>query len=155
MKKSSKMSIILLVLILVIIGVVVIRPKQTKDKNEIEGTETNVNIEENNVKILENGAKLNTSSKLNEDKNIGQVAIKNIQVMYKDGVTNLLATIENNEDKDLPETKVTITFIDELGNEIYKMQGLIEPTKVGETCELNCSITADFSNAYDIKIEKN
>ena len=51
-------------------------------------------------------------------------------------------------------TNISIQLVDESGKEIYKFYGIIEETKAGETANINCSITADFADAYDFKIVK-
>ena len=51
-------------------------------------------------------------------------------------------------------TNVSIQLVDENGKEIYTLNGIIEETKAEETAKMNCSITADFANAYDFKIVK-
>ena len=70
------------------------------------------------------------------------------------GVTNLLANVKNTTQSDKNMQEVIIILLDENGQEIYKMPGIIEEIKAGETIQFNSSITADFANAYDFKIVK-
>ena len=159
--KGINVITIIVILILIIITVVVTRKIIAKNnKNEQVNNVTNQienqveNETEKNVKVLEDGTKLNISSKLKENKKLDNLEIKDIQLTYKDGVTNLLATVENIKKEKISMTNVSIQLVDESGKEIYTFNGIIEETKAGETANINCSITADFANAYDFKIVK-
>ena len=150
--------IIAIIAIVIVIAIIAnINKKKTKNADEnktVTQNEETQKAEEKNVIELEDGTKLNVSSKLNENKALGDLAIKDIQLTYKDGVTNLLATVEDTKKEKIPMTNVSIQLVDENGKEIYTLNGVIEETKAGETAKINCSITADFANAYDFKITK-
>lgn len=155
--KGINVITIIVILILIIITVVVTRKIIAKNnKNEQVNNVTNQieNDTEKNVKVLEDGTKLNVSSKLNENKIVGDLVIKDIQLTYKDGVTNLLCNIQNISNKKTDIQNVNIILLDEQGETIYTMQGIIEEIEAGETKQFNTSITADFANAYDFKIVK-
>ena len=102
--------------------------------------------------VLEDGTKLNKSSKFNETKNIDGIEISNIQFTYKDGQTVLLADVINNSGKAVDMTLLDIKLLDEQGNEIITVGGIISPMQVGETSQLNASMTMDYANAYDVEI---
>ena len=149
--------IIAIIAIVIVIAIVANINKKKDNTNKLENSvvdEKEQKVEEKNVIELEDGTKLNVSSKLNENKALGDLAIKNIQLTYKDGVTNILATVENIKKEKIPMTNVSIQLLDENGKEIYTLNGIIEETKAGETASMNCSITADFANAYDFEIVK-
>lgn len=164
MARSKKMeirliNIIIVIGLIIIISFFVINNKNKEKQNiitnqpEIVG-KTEKQQEEKYVKVLEDGTKLNISEKLNKDKKIDNLEIKDIQLKYKDGVTNLLATIENTNNAKLEMEKIEITLIDENGDVIYKIPGIIEETESGKTARLNCSVTADFVNAYDFEMTR-
>ena len=111
-------------------------------------------VYEENVQILADGTKLNVSEKLNENKKLDNLEIQNIQLTYRNGVTNILADVVNNGSTDFENTKIDITLLDEEGNTLYKIRGIIEKTLAGQKSKLNTSITADFVNAYDFTITK-
>lgn len=156
-KKGVKLIIVLIVLILVVLGIAIVKNTNKKDlqeQNENVVQEQEQQINEENVQILEDGTKLNVSEKLKENKTLDNLEIQNIQLTYRNGVTNILADVVNNGSSDFENTKIDITLQDEEGNTLYKIRGIIEKTPAGETSKLNTSITADFANAYDFTITK-
>ena len=86
MKKKEKRLILVLIAILVIVLIIGLFIKKNKNKeNEIQNQ--NTATDEKFVQVLEDGTKLNKSSKFNETKNIDGIEISNIQFTYKDGQT--------------------------------------------------------------------
>ena len=156
--KGLKLIVVFIVLILITLGIVVIvkniNKPDTQEQNENVMQEQEQQVYEENVQILTDGTKLNVSEKLNENKNLDNLEIQNIQLTYRNGVTNILADVVNNGSSDFENTKIDITLLDKEGNTVYKIRGIIEETPVGETSKLNTSITADFVNAYDFTITK-
>ena len=155
-KKGIRVIDIIVLIIVIIISLIVIKNIIQHSNNGENRTQTNsVQTEqEKYTKVLEDETKLNTSEKLKEDKKLDGLEVKDIQLTYKNGVTNLLATIENTTQTKTEMQNVEIVLIDEKGEELYKMIGIIEEIEAGEKTQLNCSITADFSNVYDFKITK-
>ncbi len=151
MKKKEKRLILVLIAILVIVLIIGLFIKKNKNKeNEIQNQ--NTATDEKFVQVLEDGTKLNKSSKFNETKNIDGIEISNIQFTYKDGQTVLLADVINNSGKAVDMTLLDIKLLDEQGNEIITVGGIISPMQVGETSQLNASMTMDYANAYDVEI---
>ena len=151
MKKKEKRLILVLIAILVIVLIIGLFIKKNKNKeNEIQNQ--NTATDEKFVQVLEDGTKLNKSSKFNETKNIAGIEISNIQFTYKDGQTVLLADVINNSGKAVDMTLLDIKLLDEQGNEIITVGGIISPMQVGETSQLNASMTMDYANAYDVEI---
>ena len=151
MKKKEKRLILVLIAILVIVLIIGLFIKKNKNKeNEIQNQ--NNPTDEKFVQVLEDGTKLNKSSKFNETKNIDGIEISNIQFTYKDGQTVLLADVINSSGKAVDMTLLDIKLLDEQGNEIITVGGIISPMQVGETTQLNASMTMDYANAYDVEI---
>ena len=50
--------------------------------------------------------------------------------------------------------EVEIALLDENGEVIYKIPGVIEEVEAGATVQFNTSISADFANAYNFEILK-
>ena len=156
-RKNKGINLITIILIIIVIIMAVVCIKKItapNDKNEQVNNVANQieEVQEKYVQVLEDGTKLNISSKLKENKKLDNLELKDIQLTYKNGVTNLLCNIENTSETKTDIQNVEIILLDEEGNTIYKMPGVIEEIEVGETKQFNTSITADFANAYDFKI---
>ena len=149
-KNNKKLIIIwtiLIVLIIVVIAVIVYMKNKTTDNegyNEIQGNETESYVEE-----IEDGIKINKSTKLNEAKEIEGLTISNIQLTTEGGMTTLLADVTNNSGVATQVKPVEITLVKEDGTEIAKVTGVINALDVGETAQLNISTTSDYVDAYD------
>jgi len=108
MKKKEKRLILILIAILVVVLIIGLFIK--KNRNEENGVQSQQNTatDEKFVQVLEDGTKLNKSSKLNETKNVEGIEISNIQFTYKDGQTVLLADVTNNSGKAIDMTLLNI-----------------------------------------------
>ena len=103
MKKSEKkMTLILVIVSIIIISIIYISTRSSKNRSEprtaIEESTTNENVEEF-VQVLENGKKLNNSTKLNEAKQVNGLEFSKIYLTEKDNSTDLIATVKNNTGK--------------------------------------------------------
>lgn len=153
MKSSEKKLVIILLVILAIIAVVffITRRWNAGEENVIQNTESNAVVEEF-VQVLEDGTKLNTSTKLSETKNVNGLEIGNIQLTNSNGQTVLLADVTNNSGAATDLTLLDIILLDKDGNELGKVGGIISPLEVGGKTQLNASMMMDYANAYDFKI---
>lgn len=152
--EASPYVLDIVLIIIIAIGIIIVTKKiisnkKTKEDNQVQNEEI-----EQYVTVLEDGTKLNNSSKITENKKLQGLEITNTQITYNDGVTNLLANVKNTTKSDIDIQEVKIILLDENGKELYQMPGIIEAVKAGETIQFNSSITADFANAYDFKIMK-
>lgn len=152
-KGVNLISIIFIVAIIILVGLF-FKSVITKNKEQENNTVINETEQEKYVQILSDGTKFNISSKLKENKKIESLEFKDIQLTYKNGVTNLLCNIENLSETKTDIQNVEIILLDENENIIYKLQGVIETMDAGEVKQFNTSITADFANAYDFEINK-
>ncbi|GEM_PF-3059052 len=147
MKKKEKILIILLLGIVLIMAILaIVKNQKESQKNIVEG----INEEEEFTRILEDGTKLNVSTKLNETKMVDKLKIYNIQLTSKNDQTVFLADVESSEDKEI--TLVDIVLLNKNGNELTTITGLIGKTKAGGVQQLNCVVTSDYANAYDFKV---
>ena len=147
-KKEKKMILILIIVSILIIGVIwlVTRPKKEKIvENEV--------VEEF-VQVLDDGTKLNISSKLQEEKTINGLKIGNIQLTEKNGQLVLLADVTNPTEKDSEIFLIDIILYDKTGKEIATVPGIVSPIKAGGKTQLNAGITEKYANAYDFKVVK-
>lgn len=175
MKKKEKRMIIGLIIVAVVIIVAIVVFKNTKKGNsgtgiaQNNGTTVSDATGENQgenpaekpeekpveeyVQNFDDGTKLNVSTKLNETKTVDGYEVTNIQLTNKDGITVILADVTNKTGKDQPEKPLVVKLFDKEGNELVKLDGMIEALKDGATAQLNMGVTADYANAYDFTIE--
>ena len=149
MKPKEKRMILILLVILVIAIIIFAVNKNKKDEN----TEENKVVEEF-VQVLEDGTRLNTSTKLNEMKKFEGLEFGNIQLTNSNGQSVLLADVKNTTQAETGLMLVNVTLIDKNGNELGTVGGIISPLKPGESKQFNTSMTIDYANAYDFKITK-
>ena len=124
-KKEKRMLIILAIVAILIIGVIyfLTRPKQE------ENIPTENTVVEEFVDVLEDGTKLNTSTKLSEMKTFEGLKFGNIQLTEKGSKTELIADVVNESGKDIDTILFDIILYDKEGNEIIKLGGIISSIK--------------------------
>ena len=152
-KKEKQMIAVLVVISIIIIAIIyfVTRSGKANNENNNQLGDTNKVVEEY-VQVLEDGTKLNTSTKLNETKDVNGLSIGNIQLTMNGGETTLLADVTNNTGKDLGITAIDIILLDKEGKDIVTIGGMIGNVKNGESVKLQAGTTLDFANAYDFKV---
>ena len=151
MKKKEKRMILILLVVLVIAVVIFVVSKNKKGNKE--NTEENKVVEEF-VQVLEDGTRLNTSTKLNEMKKFEGLEFGNIQLTNSNGQSVLLADVKNTTQAETGLMLVDVTLYDKNGNELGTVGGIISPLKPGESKQFNTSMTIDYANAYDFKVTK-
>lgn len=152
MKKNKKIMIFILLVILVVAIVVFAVNKNKKEVNEENNTEVENKVVEEFVQVLDDGTKLNTSTKLNESRDVNGFKFENIQFTERKGQSVLLANVTNNTGKATDFTLVDVILLDKYGNEIEKLGGIISPLQPGAKTQFNVSMTLDYANSYDFKI---
>lgn len=152
MKKKEKRGLLILILVVIVIitTLAIITNRKGKEVNS-DATEENKVVEEF-VQVLEDGTKLNTSTKLSETKTVDGLKIGNIQLTMQNGQSVLLADAENDTGKDIDIMLLDIILLDKNGNELTTIAGIVGDLKVGEKQRLNSSVTSDYANAYDFKV---
>ncbi len=149
MKRNNKtIYIILLIIILVIILFIVKQNRKDNNVNTIEQEASQGQL----VQELENGTKLNISSKLNEEKETDGLKFTNIELTQQNKQTVLLADVTNISENATELKLVDVVFLDREGNEIITVGGIISPLESGEKTQFNTSMTLDYTNVYDFKI---
>ena len=155
MKTNEKKMIMAIIIIgVIIIGIILIVKNNSKNKDEQSNVEQVQVPEEKYVQTLEDGTKLNTSNKLKETKKLDGIEITDVQFTYRNGQCALIGTVTNKSNSDTEATLVKIILLDDKGNTIQEINGIISPLKVGASDQLNIQTSADYSNAYDYKIVK-
>ena len=129
-----------------------VQTQNTVSQNETQDKENKV--EEKYVQELPDGSKLNTSTKLNKDKKLGDLTITNIQFKEEDGITRLTADVENTSNTKTKKKNVKVKVLDEKGSKITELKGIIDPIEAKGKVQLNMGVTIDVSNAYDFEISE-
>lgn len=156
MKKNVKIIIVLGCIIILFIGIcllVVFRNqdieagRQEEHTNYIQEEEKESYVEE-----IEDGIKINKSTKLNEAKQVEGFLISNIQLTTKDGMTTFLADVTNQTEQASDIKTVEIILLTQNNEELAKLTGIINALDKGETTQLNIALTSDYVEAYDFKV---
>ena len=156
-RKNNLIKFILIIVVLIIISIIVVLVvNRNKDKEQINNNnETNTLEEESYIEEIEDGVKINKSSKLNEVKEINGLLITNIQLTTKDGMTTLLADVQNNSGVKTDVKTLQITLLNKDGSELTTVTGIVNGLEIGETTQLNIAMTSDYVNAYDFRVSEN
>lgn len=164
MKKKEK----LLIAVLITITVIVIIFAGMRNKNDVEEgqvsnagpmlTEGEVeNLEEpvveKYVEVGEDGSKVNTSEALKSNKVVNNVEFSDIQLSQRSGETLLTATVKNTGNTANELFSVNLTLVDDAGQDIVTVGGLVAPMEAGATSTFETSMTLDYANAYDFRVE--
>lgn len=156
-RKNNLIKFILIIIVLIIISIIItLVLNRNKDKEQINNNnETNTLKEESYIEEIEDGVKINKSSKLNEVKEINGLLITNIQLTTKDGMTTLLADVQNNSGVKTDVKTLQITLLNKDGSELTTVTGIVNGLEIGETTQLNIAMTSDYVNAYDFRVSEN
>ena len=157
MKNNGNKWIVILGIVIVIVLIITwVLVMENKKEETIENLNTQNTIanEENYVKELNDGTKINTSKALNNIKKYKNLEISNIQFTESNGMTVLLANVKNNGTTRHEAEIVKIEILDRNGNVITDGKPVIGNIEAGETIQLNASITGNVANAKDFRINE-
>ena len=160
-KKTKKLMILIIILIIAVIAIYwtinIINTNATKNgKSSEKESQVKSLIDLNkteNVKI-ENNEKENISKELKKEKTFEGMTIKDIQLKTSEGVTQFIATVENNSGNDYAGGKVVIHFTNKNGEEYALVNGIIPSIKNSESNSIIAGTTEDVANAYNFSIQK-
>ena len=152
-KKNGGKYLLALVVIAAIVALVIFFVTKQSPTEGKPVVDENVAIEKN-VKLLDDGSKLNTSNKINSNRTLDNLAVTNITLSYKDGISRIFADVTNKSNTTIDVTAVALTLYAEDGSVIDELEGLIGKLEPGKTTQLNIGASSDYSNAYDLKIVK-
>ena len=157
MKKKEKKRLLILIVVAIIIILVlfIVRAvlKNNENNNPQNPSSASTEAGSEYTALYSDGSKLNTSSKLKENKNYQNITISNIQLTTVNGLNRLLANVTNNSSTSIDAQDISIVFVDNQGNTIATVPGVIPALNAGATEQLNASTTKDIINAYDFRIE--
>lgn len=152
-------AIIILVIAIIFIGMALTRRDvpinsdvhQGQNEQQIDKEKENPNefIKENN------GVRENVSEKIsNATFKIDELVIDNIKISEFADKTTITANVSNHTTEDKGDIELKIKLLDQKGETIKEAIGYIGSVKATSSAKLNCEITLDYANAYDIAIEK-
>ena len=153
MKRNERKWILVLVAITVLLIIVLIVKNSKKEVTKENNKQLGANTQEY-VQVLEDGTKLNTSTKLKETKMLDSLEIGNIQLTNKNGQSVLLADVKNTGSMETQVMLINIVLLDENGTELATVPEIISPLKVGESTQLNTSMQQDYTGIYDFRVVK-
>ena len=78
---------------------------------------------------------------------------ENMQLTEQGSQTVLLADVTNTSSSATDLQLVDVTLLDKEGKEIITVGGIISPLQPGAKTQFNTSMTLDYANTYDFKIE--
>lgn len=156
-KKRKKLYIISIIVVslAIVVSIYIIRDKNTN--NNLENGDNNtekINSDVEWVDLAEEGKKINKSEEISDIKEFEGLSLETQQFVSKDSKTEIIIQVTNKTEKDTELQPVVITLLDKEGKEISKLNGIINPTKAGESTNLYISSSLDYVDAYDYKIEK-
>jgi len=149
MRKSERRMILLLIIVSIIIISILVKVKGGKQGEAGEGQAS----KEDYVQVMDDGTKVNKSKKIDEKKKFDNFEMTNIQITENGGQSTIIADVKNVGDTRTEVTLIDITLLDEEGNEIAVIGGIIGDVEPGGTTQLNASATTDFANAYDLTVK--
>ena len=162
-----KIYILIIIVLLILIAILTIKIKKQKDEeNIIEAVQdiaqtnelnfvTNKIVEEPKeyVKVTQDGTRKNNSDKITSAKMVGNLIISNIS-LTSDGKDTFFTADVKSTGKIHEEIKLKITLLKEDGNEWITFYGFVSKADNGTIGKINIKISdADFTNAYDLKID--
>ena len=152
MPKKEKRNLLILVIGAVILIVLMVMLMGKKEEQNPVGE--NEAPKEEFVQTLDDGTRLNTSTKLQETKKIEGLEISNFQVTAKNNATQLLGTIKNVSSSKQGNFLANVKVVDKQGKELTTVQVLIPEIEPGASTQLISSATFDYANAYDFSISR-
>lgn len=161
-EKDNKFIIILVIVLIMVIAIVGLLAWGLNDsKNENMPSQTQ--IEEDSMLtgskyVTEEikGLRINNSEKVKETKYLDGLEIKITQLSSIDNRTTFLGTAKNTTNERIEASDIILIIYDDKGNELAKenIGNVIQPVDANQEIELNISITNDYANAYDFKLER-
>lgn len=161
MKENGRNTIIIAILsIVAIVALIIVLPRGDKAKKKAmeKGLESNIDNQEDSqteiTKLNGSGEKVNTSKKINQNRDIGDFTLSNVSLKETNGETVLSARITNKSGVDQSGFMGNIILLNSQEQEIGRMPVRVSDMNVGETKRIEASITESYTDAYDYRLEK-
>lgn len=129
-------------------------------KKEVDNS--NININEfpdvqgtENIKVSEDGTKVNNSSAFSTKKTYNSYEISEASISTAStGRTTFKAIVKNTSSDEVKGGLIDIIFLDKNNNEVSKISTYVRTLKSNESMDLNAGIDKDLSNAYNFRVEE-
>ena len=157
MKKDTKGAIIVIAAaVLITVVIFMVTRNKGGDRTNVGNTsiQSHTTVAGEFTNVLEDGTRINTSTKLHETKKFEGIEISNFQLTEKDNMTVLLGTMTNISNVTKGGYAININVVDKAGREIATVPAYIKELLPGESTQLNTRASKDFANAYDFTITK-
>ena len=142
-KKKKKLRILILLIIIIAIIIVVVNLVKGNNK-ETSDNENSVNEE----------TIVADSPKLKEKRKYNNITITNVEVQTTNNEKYILVDIKNENNYKIESENVSITILDEQGNELASVPAIVPALEARGEIEISASTTRDLSKAYDYRIEE-
>ncbi len=142
-KKKKKLRILILLIIIIAIIIVVVNLVKG-DNKETSDNENSVNEE----------TIVADSPKLKEKRKYNNITITNVEVQTTNNEKYILVDIKNENNYKVESENVSITILDEQGNELASVPAIVPALEARGEIEISASTTRDLSKAYDYRIEE-
>lgn len=165
-KRETVFFILVALIIVATILIIVFMNNGKNESNKVDDSKTKLEADVNpdalpetnpsiggveNVEEI-NGQKVNTSSKLKENKTVGVYTFSNISMSNGSTGTVITATITSTVKEKTSGRDATLKFYDKSGKLVSQMETYIPQVKPGETATFRTETTSDVSNAYNFEI---
>ena len=159
---NKKNAIIATIVTLVIISIVIcmfIFLKDIKEKNNTNAKEETIANQIPSSPKLDyvvedkDGIRKNISSEFSKEKKVENFSITKDLFASKAEKTEIILNVKNNSDQKSELTKVEVTLLNKKGQELKKLNGIINEINPGETSMLYITASLDLTDAYDYKVE--
>ena len=156
---KQERKVILIGVSIVILALLIILIVNGVNKKESEKVGQNSTLTEQNtekyIMNLENGVKLNNGTEFNKNKKYKNIEISNIQFIYENGKSVLLADVKNTANTKHESEIVTLIILDQNNQLLEKTNAIMPNLSARETKKMNVIISGvDSVNAKDFKIEE-
>jgi len=149
-----KVAVIVGVIVVILMGILLISKQAGPGNNTIAGRTNESTVVGEFVEKQADGSRVNTSEQLKKTKTVEGLEWTNIQLVEKNGISEIKADVKNITDDEIKELAMLITVVDKEGNMINELDAIVFDVGPGQTIKINPGITADISNAYDFTIRK-
>ena len=160
-------AILAIIIVLIVIFVVGLGKKeeQPTQQNTLQGSEALLNSEDEALSTTrptiegtdyvseQDGIKVNTSSKLLEEKKFEIFTFSNIRIETDAEGSAIIADVTANSTEKTEGKIITINILDVDGKVVSTLGGYIGQIKPGETNTFRAETTTDITNAYDFEIK--
>lgn len=149
---KNKKRIFTIIFIIITISMIILLKNIWNNQEKREMVDTN-NIYW--VTTDKSGKKTNNSKKMEEIKEFEGLTLKKQEFVSKDSKTEISIKVINNTPRDIQTIPIVLTLLNQEGEELVKLKGIISPTKAGESTTIYINSSLDYINVYDFKVERN